>query len=298
MPRQKINQFLGFLAFERGLAEKTRKAYESDLNLFTSFLAERSGPTPDFREIATADIIAFQDRGRSENLADSTLARRLVSIKSFFAYMRSEGIIESDPAATITTARRARTLPHALNEKSLESLLQTPAAGTRDGRRDRAMLELLYGCGLRESEVADLKIDALRFEEGLVRCTGKGSKVRLVPLGSKAEAATKLYLAESRPLYNPVPDDATLFLNRNGSKLSRMGVWGIVKKHAKAAGLGDDVSPHWLRHSFATHLLANGAPVRVIQEMLGHVDIGTTQIYTHVDSDRLRSTHTQFHPRA
>lgn len=298
MPSQKIKQFIGFLAFERGLAEKTRRAYESDLSLFTVFLTDLHGSTPDFRETTTPDIIAFQENGRSEGLADSTLARRLVSIKSFFAYMRMEKIIDNDPAAMITTARRSRTLPHSLSEKSLESLLQAPSAGTRDGRRDRAMLELLYGCGLRESEVADLRIDALRFEEGLVRCTGKGSKVRLVPFGAKAEAATKLYLAESRPLYHPAQDDTTLFLNRNGAKLSRMGVWGIVKKHAKSIGLGDEVSPHWLRHSFATHLLANGAPVRVIQEMLGHADIGTTQIYTHVDSDRLRSTHAKFHPRA
>jgi integrase/recombinase XerD len=298
---RQINQFLGFLAFERGLSERTRDAYGVDLRQFAEFLSERSEDVdvePDVSLITTDDILAFQEMGRNKGLSNATLARKLVSIKRFFAYLRSEKIIQLDVAEPITTARRDRTLPHVLSEEEVELLLRAPPAGTRDGLRDRAILELFYGCGLRESELVDLTIDALRFEEGLLRCTGKGSKTRLVPLGSKAEGAVRLYLSESRPKYNPSQYEATLFLNRNGVKFSRMGIWSIVKKYVKASGLDGKVSPHWLRHSFATHMLGNKAPVRVIQEMLGHADIATTQIYTHLDSSRLRKTHTEFHPRA
>ncbi len=296
-----ISQFIDSLAFERGLSKNTRLAYESDLWRLAEFLGRCGGAHASgmsVRDVTTDEILSFQEEGRQAGLSDSTLARRLVAIKVFFAYLRSENRIEIDVADTITAGRHGRTLPHVLSQADAASLMETPPAETRDGLRDRAILELFYACGLRVSELVDLPLDALRFEEALVRCLGKGSKVRLVPMGSTAEAAVRRYLVQSRPKYNPEPLEQHVFLNKFGEGFTREGVWGIVKRHSQKAGLGDAVSPHWLRHSFATHLLANGAPVRVIQEMLGHADIGTTQIYTHVDSARLRAIHSEFHPRA
>ena len=298
---QEISQFIDFLAFERGLADKTRSAYESDLTQFARFLV-RCGVAqdgrPSFRETTADHILGFQEEGRQAGLAESTLARRLVAVKVFFAYLRAEDLVSVDVAAPISAGRRSRTLPHVIGEAEVARLLAAPSADTRDGLRDRAILELFYASGLRVSELAELTRDSLRFEEALVRCRGKGSKVRVVPLGASAEAALKRYLAESRPKYRPAPLEPAVFLNPRGAGLSRVGVWGIVKRNACKAGLGEAISPHWLRHSFATHLLANGAPIRAIQEMLGHADIGTTQIYTHVDARRLHGVHAQFHPRA
>ncbi|MGI5869765.1 MAG: tyrosine recombinase [Kiritimatiellia bacterium] len=296
-----ISQFIDFLAFERGLADKTRSAYESDLTQFARFLVDcgvEEGGRPSFRRATSDHILGFQEEGRQAGLADSTLARRLVAIKVFFAYLRAEGLVPVDVAAPIAAGRRSRILPHALSEADVARLLAAPSDDTRDGLRDRAILELFYACGLRVSELAELALDALRFEEALVRCRGKGAKVRVVPLGASAEAALKRYLAESRPAYRPAAAEAAVFLNPRGAALTRAGVWGIVKRNAAKAGLAEAVSPHWLRHSFATHLLANGAPIRAIQEMLGHADIGTTQIYTHLDARRLHGAHAQFHPRA
>ena len=296
-----ISQFIDYIAFERGLSKNTRLAYESDLSRLAEFLCRCGGSHASgmsVRDVTTDEILSFQEEGRHAGMSDATLARRLVAIKVFFAYLRSENMIEIDVADTITAGRHGRTLPHVLSEADAASLMNTPSAGTRDGIRDRAILELFYACGLRVSELAELPLDALRFEEALVRCLGKGSKVRLVPMGSTAEAAVRLYLSQSRPKYNPDPLDQHVFLNRFGEGFTREGIWGVVKRHSQKAGLGDAVSPHWLRHSFATHMLAHGAPVRIIQEMLGHADIGTTQIYTHVDSARLRGIHSEFHPRA
>lgn len=292
-----ISPFIDYLAFERGLAKNSRAAYASDLARFADFLVSRYEHF-DVRFVTTDDILSFQEAEQRAGMADATIARRLVSIKGFFAYLRAENILSVDVAHAIGARRQGRTLPHVLSQAQVEALLNAPSSTTRDGIRDRAILELFYACGLRVSELAGLPLDGLRFDEALVRCFGKGSKMRLVPLGASAEAALKHYLAVSRPKYLPVPSEQRVFLNPRGDGLSRVGVWGILKRHAKRAGLGDDVSPHWLRHSFATHMLGNGAPIRIIQEMLGHANIGTTQIYTHVDSARLRDIHEQFHPRA
>lgn len=298
---QEISQFIDMLAFERGLSEKTRSAYESDLTQFARFLVRCGGPHaagPSFRDATADQILGFQEEGRQAGLAESTLARRLVAVKVFFAHLRAEGLVPLDVAAPISAGRRSRTLPHVIGEPEVARLLAAPSADTRDGIRDRAILELFYACGLRVSELAELPLDALRFDEALVRCRGKGGKVRIVPLGASAEAALKRYLAEARPKYRPDSAETAVFLNPRGAGISRIGVWGIVKRNACKAGLGEAVSPHWLRHSFATHLLEHGPPIRAIQEMLGHADIGTTQIYTHVDARRLHGAHAQFHPRA
>jgi len=291
-----IGAYLGFLAYERGLSPRTRAAYANDLAALARFLAP-SGGAPDWRRVRTEDLRAFLEAGRREGLAESTRARRLVATKGFFAHLKDDGHIASDPAATLVQGRRTRVLPHALPREAAERFLAVSGPATPATLRDRAMMELLYGCGLRASELVSLTTDSVRFEEGLVRVRGKGSKVRLVPLGSQAEAALRAYLAEARATFHPAPGEGALFLGPRGRALSRATLWRHVKARAVAAGLPPDVSPHWLRHTFATHLLSGGAPIRAIQEMLGHADIGTTQIYTHVDTDRLASTVRSFHPR-
>lgn len=290
-----VRGFLGFLAYERGLSARTRAAYANDLAALARFLG---GDPPDWRAVRGSDLVRFFADCRARGLAETTRARRLVAAKGFFAWLRTEGRIEADPAAAVDQPRRARILPHALPQDATERFFAAAAGDGKASLRDRAILELLYGCGLRASELAELTLDAVRFEEALVRVTGKGSKTRLVPLGSKAEAALHAYLDGARASFGPAAGEPRLFLGRGGRGLSRQSVWKIVKARAAEAGLPRDVSPHWLRHTFATHLLSNGAPVRAIQEMLGHADIGTTQIYTHVDAGRLAAVVKSFHPRA
>lgn len=297
MASDAVRAFLGFLAYERGLSPRTRAAYANDVAAFAAFLAPGGGE-PDWRAVRSRDVVRFLGEGRRAGLAETTRARRLVALKGFFAFLRSEGRIAADPAASVAQPRRSRILPHALSPEAVERFFAPAVGEKREAVRDRAILELLYGCGLRASELAEMPLDAVRFEDALVRVLGKGSKVRLVPLGSKAENALRTYLNEGRPAFDPAPGESRLFLGRGGRGLSRQSVWKIVKARAAEAGLPPDVSPHWLRHTFATHLMANDAPVRAIQEMLGHADIGTTQIYTHVDADRLASVVKQFHPRA
>ncbi len=296
MASDAVRSFLGFLAYERGLSPRTRAAYANDLAAFAAFLRPGGGE-PDWRAVRGADLVRFLGKCRADGLAETTRARRLVALKGFFGYLRGEGRVDADPAASVAQPRRSRILPHALPQEATDRFFAAAAGDARESLRDRAILELLYGCGLRASELAEMPLDAVRFEDALVRVTGKGSKTRLVPLGSKAEAALRAYLNEARPAFGPAPGEPRLFLGRGGKGLSRQSVWKIVKARAVEAGLPPDVSPHWLRHTFATHLLAHGAPVRAIQEMLGHADIGTTQIYTHVDADRLAAVVKRFHPR-
>lgn len=291
-----VEAYLGFLAYERGLSVRTRDAYANDLSAFAEFLSGE-GNAVDWGKVRTQDILRFLEAGKKAKLSDATRARRLVSIKGFFAYLKTENRIDTDPAAVVTQPRRARVLPHAIGVEAVARMLEMPPADTRDGIRDRAMLELLYGCGLRVSELSTLPIDAIRFDEATVRVRGKGSKVRLIPLGSRAEAAIRRYLDTARDLYKPAPGEPSLFLGAKGGQISRKVVWKIVKDNAVLAGIPSAASPHWLRHSFATHLLAGEAPIRVIQELLGHADIATTQIYTHVDAGRLASVVKSFHPR-
>lgn len=296
MASDAVRSFLGFLAYERGLSPRTRAAYANDLAAFAAFLRP-DGAEPDWRAVRGPDLVRFLGKCRADGLAETTRARRLVALKGFFGYLRAEGRIAADPAAAVAQPRRARVLPHALPREATERFFAPAAGDEKEALRDRAILELLYGCGLRASELAEMPLDAVRFEEALVRVVGKGSKTRLVPLGTKAEEALRAYLGEARSKFGPAPGEPRLFVGRGGRGLSRQSVWKIVKARAAEAGLPPGVSPHWLRHTFATHLLSNGAPVRAIQEMLGHADIGTTQIYTHVDAGRLSAVVKKFHPR-
>lgn len=293
----KLERFLGFLAFERMLSPKTREAYRGDLVAFLSFLGRTPLDEPDWASVTQSDVIRFLDSARKDSLSEATRVRRLVSLRVFFAYLREEGVIGHDPVAALALPHRTRQLPHILTESEVERLVQIPPDSTAEGLRDRAILELLYGCGLRVSELAGLTADRIQFEESLIRVHGKGNKTRIVPLGSKAATALRRYLAEARPAFSPAEREACVFLGKRGKPLTRQAAWQIVKRHCAAAGLPGGVSPHWLRHSFATHLLEHEAPIRVIQEMLGHADISTTQIYTHLDRVRLEQTIRACHPR-
>ncbi len=314
---QAVRDWLGSLAWERGLAQSTREAYARDMRAFFGWLGRRArnatAAAPggdgasdncargDWRRVTSDDISAFLEtcdaRGGARP-APSTRARRLAALKGFFGWARAEGLRDGDPAVVIARPRLHRPLPHCISPEEAARLMEAPSPDTPLGMRDRALLEILYGCGLRESEAATLPIDAIRFEDAVVRVRGKGGKERIVPLGSKAEAALKAWLGAGRPALGPAPGESAVFLDKSGRPMTRGGVWRVVKTHAAATGLPADVSPHWLRHSFATHLLSGHAPIRAIQEMLGHADISTTQIYTHVDASRLASVVRSFHPRA
>lgn len=288
-----IREFLGSLAYERGLAATTRKSYAGDLAKLRAFLGDVA-----IRDVKTSDITAFLDSCRKEGEKDSSRARRLVAIKSFFAFAMREHIVTHDPAAVLSHPKRARRLPHVIGQEDMRRLLEAPTDASPEGLRDRAMLEMLYGCGLRASELAGLPIDAVNFDDASIRVRGKGSKVRMVPLGSMAEKALRAYLsAGGRAQLHPAPGESALFLSKRGKRISREQLWKTVKHYAEMAGLPKEVSTHWLRHSFATDLLAGDAPIRVIQELLGHADVSTTQIYTHVDSTRLAGIVKKLHPR-
>lgn len=291
-----IEQFLDYVLLERGLAVNTRAAYGADLDAFRAYLQKHG--ILSLNNITRDQIVDYLLDGREKGLSVNTLSRRLVALKVFFRYLQSEGLLASDVTAAMDSPRLWRTLPGVLSPVQVERLLAAPAGNTSQAVRDRAILELMYAAGLRVSELAGLRLDDLHFAEGYLRCTGKGRKTRIVPVGRQAVSAVERYCNEVRPLL--VKDDAEkgLFVTRLGRPFSRQGLWKLIKHYSMLSGADANVSPHTLRHSFASHLLANGAPLRVIQEMLGHADISTTQIYTHVDRARLQQVHAQFHPRA
>jgi integrase/recombinase XerD len=243
-------------------------------------------------------LVEFLAAEKGRGLATATLARRLVTLKVFFGWLQAEGLLDGNVAAALASPQRWQNLPGTLTPGAVEQLLAAASGEGLYACRDRAWLELLYACGLRVSELADLRMEDLHLDEGFIRCTGKGNRQRVVPLGSAAAAAVRRYLAEARPLLARDRGDEHLFLSRRGRRLSRQMLWRLVGHYARAAGVRDHVHPHLLRHCFASHLLANGAQLRAIQEMLGHADIATTQIYTHVDAGRLLTVHRRYHPRA
>jgi len=291
-----VDQFLDFLALERGLSPNTRSAYGTDLREFVRFLyGQKAGS---FGEVTRRHIVNFLMEAREAGLRTTTLARRLAAIKVFLRYLQQEGMLLKDVAETMDSPRLWNLLPDTLTTKETERLLGAPDLEKPLGLRDRAILEVLYGSGLRVSELAGLTLDQIHIDERYLRCIGKGRKERIVPFGDSAKLWLQRYLSEERPRLARKSQSPAVFLSRRGGMLDRRTLWRSVRAYARRAGLAKDVHPHTLRHTFATHLLANNAPLRVIQEMLGHADIGTTQIYTHVDSSRLKSIHEKFHPRA
>lgn len=292
-----IEQFLDYVSLERGLSGNTRIAYSADLKSFAEFLESRKVRSfNDVRRVHVLDYLMFErDRGISVN----SISRRLVAIKIFFSYLQRESLLPANVVEAMDSPKLWKVLPGVLSLKEVDRLLESVAGADRISVRDRAMLELLYATGMRVSEISDIKISDLHFDSGYLRCMGKGSKVRIVPFGEKARDCLQKYLNEARGKFLKEGNvNNHVFLTYRGRRFSRKGIWKIIKAYAKRAGISKTVSPHTMRHSFASHMLANGAPLRVIQELLGHADIATTQIYTHIDQGRLRSAHASFHPRA
>ena len=288
-----LDRFLEGTVFESGLAEATLAAYAEDLGRYLRYLEERG---VDGLEAVTRDIVLDHlITLRREGLSARSTARHLSAIRCFHRFLRDENFVDHDPTAALDTPRISRRLPVVLSKGEVDRLVTVPDRSTAFGARDAAILELVYSCGLRISEAGGLRLKHLSLDEACVRVRGKGGKVRIVPLGARAHARMQEWL-EWRTAFNPPRD--WVFVSRTGGRLSRGRLWRIVKHYAREAGLSQKVSPHVLRHSFATHLLDGEADLRVVQELLGHSDISVTQIYTHVSTDRLGRAHRQFHPRA
>ena len=292
----RIDAFTDFLTLEQGSSPRTQEAYQRDIQRFATFSTVRGGATPSTvsARILRDYIYHLKDLG----LAPASIRRNISAVRTYFRFLLSEGHVVRDPSERLESPRRWRTLPEVLTVEEVERLLAAPTLDDPLVFRDRAMLELGYGSGLRVSEWIELSVRDILFEEGLVRVFGKGSKERLVPMGRRAVGAVAIYLRELRPRLEKGQGRGKLMLNARGEPLTRMGAWKILRKYVERAELTKHVSPHTLRHSFATHLLEGGADLRAVQEMLGHADISTTQLYTHVDREYLRTVHKQYHPRS
>jgi len=286
--------FLAYLEFERGLSRNTLDAYRSDLLQYGAFL-KRTGVRP--LEADHAILTRFLTE-LANDVAPTTLQRKIACLRSFHRHLRREGVLEHDPTARLKGPRRSQKLPQVLNRAEVARLLAQPKGTDAAALRDRALLETMYACGLRASEATALELLDVDLEAGVLRARGKGSKERLVPIGRQAVAALRAYVSRGRPELVGVHDEARLFVNRRGAGLTRQGLYKIVQRHARGAGLEDRMSPHTLRHTFATHLLAGGCDLRSLQEMLGHADIATTQVYTHLSAERLKDSYFEAHPRA
>ena len=293
-------EFLAMLELERGLSRNTLEAYGSDLQQYGDYLG-RIGVDP--LDARSADVIAFvselaDGREGKPPVAPATLQRKIACLRSFYRHLRREQILAHDPTSELRPPRSPNRLPKVLSRDEVNRLLEQPTGTSPAALRDRALLETMYACGLRASEAIGLELADLDLEAGILRARGKGSKERLVPVGSKAIETLRAYLARGRPRLVGLRDEFRVFLNLRGAGLSRQGLYKIVQNHARSAGLEHRMSPHTLRHTFATHLLSGGCDLRSLQEMLGHADIGTTQIYTHLSSERLRDVYFDAHPRA
>jgi integrase/recombinase XerD len=289
--------FLAYLELERGLSRNTLEAYRSDLLQFGDFLARRKVRVTEAKHGDLAAFIAELSGGELPAAA-ATLGRKVACLRSFYKHLRREGLIEHDPTADLHGPRKTQRLPRVLSRQEVARLLREPKGTEPLALRDRALLEVMYACGLRVSEVIGLELGDIDLEQGMLRARGKGSKERLVPIGRQAIAALGVYAARGRPLLVGARSESKLFVNRRGGGLSRQGLYKIVQGHARGAGLEERMSPHTLRHSFATHLLAGGCDLRSLQEMLGHADLATTQVYTHLSAERLKDAYFSAHPRA
>jgi integrase/recombinase XerD len=295
-----VLDFLAYLEFERGLARNTLEAYRSDLLQYGRFLGEREVCAVDAGAVDVTDFLTRLATGHGEQRPSSpaTIHRKSACLRSFYRHLRREGLRDSDPTATLSAPRKNRKLPHVLTRGEVERLLSQPRGTDPHALRDRALLELMYACGLRASEAIGLELNDVDVEERVLRARGKGSKERLVPIGQAAARAVGLYLERGRAALVKGSAETALFVNFRGGQLTRQGLYKIVRRHAVTAGLADRMSPHTLRHTFATHLLAGGCDLRSVQEMLGHADVSTTQLYTHLSSERLKDVYFRAHPRA
>lgn len=292
---ERIEAFLVWIELEKGLARNTAESYGSDLVQCAVFL-EKQGVS-DWKTVSGDEATAWVHSLSDKDCRTTTLARKLTALRMFARFLVREGVREDDFTELISTPKRVRTLPDCLTAEEIVRLLEAPDVRTPHGLRDRAFLELFYSSGLRVSELCGLTLQQLDLEHGFVRVYGKGSRERIVPVGSKAVEAVSIYLENGRPRLVTPKTGSDLFLSERGTAISRKTIWHWIKKHARTAGIEKPVKPHLLRHSFATHLLAGGADLRAIQELLGHANISTTQIYTAVDGARLVDEHARFHPR-
>jgi integrase/recombinase XerD len=291
-----LEPFLEFLLLEQGASPRTDEAYERDLTRFASYAIGRGAATP--TDVTARLLREYLYHLKDLGLAPASIRRNVSSIRTYFKFLLGEGHLARDPSERLESPKRWRTLPEVLSVAEVDRLLAAPVLEDPLVFRDRALLELAYGAGLRVSEWISVGVRDVMFDESLVRVFGKGSKERLVPIGRRAIGALASYVRELRPRLEQGAGKGVLFLSARGMPLTRMGAWKILRKYVDRAGIEKHVSPHTLRHSFATHLLEGGADLRAVQEMLGHADISTTQIYTHVDREYLRSVHRQYHPRA
>ncbi|MGC2418749.1 MAG: site-specific tyrosine recombinase XerD [Candidatus Acidiferrales bacterium] len=290
-----VREFLNCLRIEKGLSDNTILAYRRDIEKFAAFATERGLGT---REITRSDVVDFLASLYKRRLDSRSVARHLVTIRNFFRFALLEGYIDDDPAATIESPRFRQSLPSFLSIEEVDRLLRQPDTTNIVGLRDRALIEIMYSAGLRVSELCGLRVDDLQLDPGCLRCIGKGNKERLVPVGKQALAIVRKYLRTARPELLRGGSSPYLFLNQRGGKLDRITFWKLLGAYGRKAALRKPLTPHMLRHSFATHLLDRGADLRSVQMMLGHSDISTTQIYTHVIEERLKTVYKAHHPRA
>jgi integrase/recombinase XerD len=295
-----VLDFLAYLEFERGLSRNTLEAYRTDLLQFGRFLDRRQLSALDAAPADVADFLAELAGGDADRppASTATIHRKAACLRSFYRHVRREGLLDSDPTATLSAPRRSRKLPDVLTRGEVDRLLGAPRGTEPAALRDRALLEVMYACGLRASELIGLELSDVDLEEGLLRARGKGSKERVVPMGQAAVRALRAYFERGRPALVWGGGESHLFVNFRGGALTRQGLYKIVRRHAVTAGLADRMSPHTLRHTFATHLLTGGCDLRSVQEMLGHADVATTQVYTHLSSQRLKDVYFRAHPRA
>jgi integrase/recombinase XerD len=293
--KELIETFLNYLSVERGLSRNTIISYKEDLNYYTGFLMRHNidALSKTTKNNITNFMLSQKDKGISAN----SIARRLAAIRVFYRFLVRERILKADPTSLIDSPKLWKKIPDTLSLNEVDALLSQPNIKDKQGIRDKAILETFYATGMRVSEVVNLKLDNINLEVGFLRCIGKGNKERVIPLGKKAINSLARYLKNSRLHLLKQKESEFLFLNRSGKKISRQSLWKIIKRYAREARIKKPIRPHILRHSFATHLLERGADLRSVQEMLGHSNISTTQIYTHITKDRLKTIHRMFHPR-
>tara|TARA_B100000282_G_scaffold261551_1_gene210563 strand:+ start:763 stop:1650 length:888 start_codon:yes stop_codon:yes gene_type:complete len=291
-----IENFLDFVSYEKGLSKNTQLSYRNDLLKFSNYLTKKK--ILNLNSLNRNDIRNYLLKLKSDGLKPSSISRHIVSIRKFFEYLLQEGLISEDPSALIHSPKIWKNIPETLSVNEVTTLLSyiSSLKNYRHAFRDKVMIELSYACGLRVSELVNLKLNSIYFEESYIQVTGKGQKDRLIPINKSTLIIIDEYIKTERLKYNI--DDNHLFLSQHRKFLTRQRIWQIIKKHIKNAGIIKNISPHTLRHSFATHLLENGGTLRAIQEMLGHSNISTTEIYTHIEKNRLKNIHERFHPRA
>jgi len=291
-----IDEFMNYLSVERGLAKNTLLAYRRDLAKYIDYLSQKG--IKNSSQVLREHVSNFMFDLKKHDMSPTTICRNLAAVKMFHRFLVRENLAKEDPTTLVDTPKLWMRIPSVLTQAEIESMIEAASGKEIQQVRDQAILEIFYASGLRVSELSDLKTTSINYDVGFVRAVGKGSKERIIPLGKKAREAVQKYLLKARPRLLKNQTNDVLFLSRLGKKISRQSLWSVIKFYARRANIKKTIKPHTLRHTFATHLLEHGADLRSVQEMLGHADISTTQIYTHVDKERLKSVHKQFHPRS